>query len=459
MNTQPPSHQDGSLPFTYYLVVLHPSEPKVFVTPHEAGWSLPSFTPEVRDFRSVAHIGKALKEGWDIDGTVLRCLLHHYDADARHQHRVYLVECHDGPASEHWVWMDQLGEVHAPEDVVEAIDAWAAEDRTGRTAELRAQWARLGWFQEATRWIHDRLDGLELQTTGPVEQVRAWALSCILKVPTGAGDIYFKAVPPYFAQEPKVIQALARRRIPEVPHPLAVDIERGWMLTGDIGDRHLFKESDLAVWEGAVRRFAELQVGWADEPDKAIVSAVPHRDLDTLAAQAGPLLNDAKLALVDTPWGLTAGEMEALQTALPELRERCRRLGEYRIPRCLVHGDLGGNVLVNGTGYVYFDWTDACIAHPFMDVSTLLDTIFDETVLSNAPDVERRVRDAYLGPWSAYESPERLREAYDIARPLGALHQALSYRTIVEGTEPNARWEIQSGLPTWLRTTLRLLSR
>ncbi len=43
-----------------------------------------------------------------------------------------------------------------------------------------------------------------------MEQVRSWFLSAILRVPTTASDLYFKA-PPLYAHEPAITQAVAVR--------------------------------------------------------------------------------------------------------------------------------------------------------------------------------------------------------------------------------------------------------
>ena len=42
-------------------------------------------------------------------------------------------------------------------------------------------------------------------------------------------------------------------------------------------------------------------------------------------------------------------------------------------------------------------------------------------------DVRDRLQNAYLEPWTAFTTGERLREAFALSRPLAALHQALTY--------------------------------
>ena len=124
------------------------------------------------------------------------------------------------------------------------------------------------------------------------------------------------------------------------------------------------------------------------------------------------------------------------------------------LPPTLVHGDLGGNVLVRGEQYTLFDWTDVCITHPFFELTTLLDTVFDASVLPHEAQVRTQLRDAYLEPWTAYVPMERLVEAFEVSTPLGALHQAMSYMWILMNVAEDARWELARGLVMWLRHLL-----
>jgi hypothetical protein len=58
---------------------------------------------------------------------------------------------------------------------------------------------------------------------------------------------------------------------------------------------------------------------------------------------------------------------------------------------------------------------------------------------------------------TAYESLERLRQVWALARPLGALHQAISYAHIVAGLEATAKHEVAWGISYWLQKVLQFL--
>jgi aminoglycoside phosphotransferase (APT) family kinase protein len=147
---------------------------------------------------------------------------------------------------------------------------------------------------------------------------------------------------------------------------------------------------------------------------------------------------------------LDAAEIERLRAFGPQLQTACAELAGYAVPPTLVHGDIHlGNVARSAGSYVFFDWTDACVAHPFFDTISIFG--------AEDPNVQVRLRTSYLGVWAAYEPIERLLEAWELAKPLCALHQAVSYQHIVATLEDTSKPELASGLTYWLRTLLQSL--
>jgi hypothetical protein len=164
--------------------------------------------------------------------------------------------------------------------------------------------------------------------------------------------------------------------------------------------------------------------------------------LDVLASQIDPLLGDGQaLAL------LTLDEIAQIRSLGPRLKAMCSELAAYRVPYALNHGDLhGGNITEQ---MLFFDWTDACIAHPFLDLSVIM--------MDLDADGRELVLNAYLTLWTAYEPMDRLREMWKLAEPLGALHQAVSYQHILATLEPTSRQEFAGALPIWLRRIMQTI--
>ena len=83
--------------------------------------------------------------------------------------------------------------------------------------------------------------------------------------------------------------------------------------------------------------------------------------------QIHPLLHDPVATA-----RFTADETIELRRLEPALEQLCRRLDALGPPATLVHGDLHMlNVARLNGELVYFDWTDACISHPFLDLISL----------------------------------------------------------------------------------------
>jgi Phosphotransferase enzyme family len=292
--------------------------------------------------------------------------------------------------------------------------------------------------------------------TGRVEQLRVWELSCILRAPTVHGDVYLKATrdSPLFVNEAVVTRELAALFPDQVPAPLAVDAERRWMALADFGVE-LGWDAPVEVREDALRTFAGLQVRAAPQVDRLLAAGCLDRRLDRLAAQAErwlPAVGDTgRLPGIDDATWLSADEVAGLRAAAPRPVAMCGELAASAVPATLVHGDLHlSNVARGRRGYVFFDWTDACVAHPFLDLPAFFQG--DEEEVDDA--LRDRLRDAYLAEWTRFESPDRLRRTWGLAEPLGALHHAVSYRSLVANPEPPIDAHMTRSTAWWLRKVL-----
>ena len=148
--------------------------------------------------------------------------------------------------------------------------------------------------------------------------------------------------------------------------------------------------------------------------------------------------------------------MAALAAAVPRLRAACAELAGLAVPPSLVHGDLHlANVAKGPRGYLFFDWTDACVAHPFLDLPTMRrGSAFAEDDDEDEAELRERLRAAYLPEWASFEPPARLARAWELAAPLGALHQAVSYRSMAARLRPPVDPHLAQSTAWWLRRVL-----
>jgi hypothetical protein len=265
----------------------------------------------------------------------------------------------------------------APPELCAGLEQWLAEQRGAPIPKLRAPWARPGWHGEAEAWAGT-----------PLEQVRVWPLSAVLR----SGSTYFKAVFPLFHAEPAITEALAREHPGAVPPVLGADHERGWMLMGEVG---------------------------GTEPNE-----LPAREW-------GPVLRT--LAAIHRHWTTRTDELLALGA-------QDRRV-EPTLPATLVHGDLNpGNAFITGGRAVIFDWSDACVADPMIDVHTLLFWIDDD-------DVRAALVDAYA---DARELPNHdVRTAFTASEANAYRHHAESYAAIQDALPRDDRWWFDGEEARW----------
>ena len=134
-------------------------------------------------------------------------------------------------------------------------------------------------------------------------------------------------------------------------------------------------------------RFAGLQRRSVPMVDDLLAAGCLDRRLPVLESQLDPLFADP-LAV----GRLTSEEISELKQLAPKLKQACRRLAALGPPATLVHGDLHpGNAAWIDGALAYFDWTDACIAHPLIDLHSL-QWENDETVrAASARCVPRRL--------------------------------------------------------------------
>jgi aminoglycoside phosphotransferase (APT) family kinase protein len=291
----------------------------------------------------------------------------------------------------------------------------------------RAPWALRGWREQATAWLEAEVSRLGHRLES-VEQVKQWSISTILRIRTDGPVLYLKASAqlPLFVDEAQVTAALAEHFPDAVPEPLALHPE-GWVLLADLGDP-VGWSAPVETRAEMLARFARLQRESAALTRELLAAGCLDRRLPVLESQLDGLVDVARL---------TDEEREQLRGRLPELKAACRRLGEQGLPPTLVHGDLHlGNVARPAGQLVYFDWTDACVAHPFIDLHSLQ---------WESDDANRAaLLDAYLTEWEGVVPEERLREAARLAAVVTPLHHAVSYQHIVAGVERAGQSELDA---------------
>ena len=315
-----------------------------------------------------------------------------------------------------------------------------------------------GWFARASAWIYAELERHGIATNGPIEQPHSYPWSTVLRVPTGEGNFFFKAVSPAHPHEPALIGALARWNPDQVPRLLSVDTERCWILMRDAGQRlreMIRSTGDIRPWLPVLPRYAELQIELSQRVPELLALGVPDRSLPVLSTLYEPLLADVAVLRIDQTPGLTRGQYDRLLDLSPRVAELCERLAGYRIPETLNHGDLtDGNAFVDGGSPVFIDWGDACVSHPFYSLRTVLVSAEISLGLEEDSPELHPLRDAYLEPWTRYEGRKDLLEALNLSSRLASINGALTWHRLVSRLEGVRREEYAEPVPALLEEFL-----
>ncbi|MEV4491338.1 phosphotransferase [Micromonospora coxensis] len=313
-------------------------------------------------------------------------------------------------------------------------------------------WSDPLWRDGALAWIADALGRHGRRVTGPVEpRVRPWSL--VWRVPTGAGDAWFKANNPGTRHEAALLAELARLAPGQVLDPIALDVRRGWSLLPDGGPSlrdALAGQQDLSHWERLLPRYAALQLAVAPHVRALLDAGVPDHRPQRLPTLYTELLDDDAALLRGTPDGPTAESDERLRAYRDEFAALCRRLAEYGVPASIQHDDLhDGNVFVTGDDYRFFDWGDASVAHPFGTLLVTLRSVAYAAGLAPGDPALLRLRDAYLEAWTDRHDRASLREAAGVAMRVTVVSRSLSWRRALDTPDP-ARAEYAAAVPGWL---------
>ena len=271
------------------------------------------------------------------------------------------------------------------------------------------------WLAEVRAWIES-----QVEVSGEIEQphVRPWAT--VLRVPTAAGPVWFKAARDAFAYEPALLEVLVPLAPDLLPEVIASRPEAGWLLLADAGERA--REAPID-WTPLLRHYAVLQI-----------AAVPHVD-ELLAAgvvdNRAPKLDAVFPALAPQ----TADELRARE---PDIERAFARLAASPVPITIDHGDLhDGNVFSRDGRPRLIDWGDATVAHPL-------------TTLALEPD-DPAATAGYIETWSTVASHDELERVLQDVREVRWLLRAINYARVLpydpshaEGIELRVRMYLEA---------------
>jgi hypothetical protein len=408
------------------FIIGHPEQAKFLTIKHSDSWALPKLKmPQGRVDYKARLMTQRVKLKYGLDTRVVRPLV---STPLYHCFELELVSKGSSKNLQAvWVDREQYLQFRNKRMVdFDPFDDWLTEREKAVVPEFRPQWQIPGWTGKANHWIQFQLDKLSIQTTGTVQQFRVgWTASCLLRVLTSEGLVYFKAgylKPPYEA----AVTALLAQKWPEhVNPPLAVNSAQNWMLN------HNFRAEGEGppgadLFAQFVRALGRIQLGSVDCMDELVALDCPLHNLDYLLDQIEnrqaliPLLKIGEQPLSES-------ELQKFMQWLPGLAADCNELKELAIPDMLIHTDFrDDNMVLQDDCHRILDWADVVIGHPFFSLEKVLSHRLRSTGESKGRYSDETISDelkdsictAYLESFVQFAPMEKLQQALLLTQKL-----------------------------------------
>ncbi len=373
--------------------------------------SLPAIPVATPWWTDAAPVVAAVREHHGIDATLLRML--ESDGEWAGGTVTYLAEVAAPVASEPW-------------------------PRPLDDHPLRLPYARPGGPAADLRWAEAALAPKGVSLTGAPRQMRTWHLSSIWCLETTAGRVWLKHVPPFFAHEGAIIQALGDAPVPRL---LAHDGAR--ILIADIPGEEA-REAPIARRKDMISLLVQLQRRFLGRTGELRAIGLPDW-------RAAPLTRDLTTLVRRHRSALPANIAAALERFLDDLPTRFAGLAACGIPDTLVHGDFhAGNLRDDGETLTLIDWGDSGIGHPMLD---------QPAFLAGAAEAEAaELRRHWAELWRTAlpgSDPDR---AATLVAPLATARQALIYQNFTDQVEPDEHRYHAGETLQWLEKTAAIVS-
>ncbi|MBA2383619.1 MAG: aminoglycoside phosphotransferase family protein [Actinobacteria bacterium] len=429
-----------------FAALRHPTEPRIVLLRSDREWRLPHVRASEVRVADASAIVDVFERRLGTRAWLLRQIRFGEEEARSRVEGVFELELVDPgwtlPAHARWVGRPELDRLRLKDEEHRALlDEYLGALQRDEFPAERPPWARPGWREHVETWLETEVARLGHRIIR-LHQIKQWSISSVLRIETDGPCLYLKSPArlPLFVEEATVTATLAELFPGYVPTPLAIEAREGWLLLPELREV-MGWGAPLETRADMLRRFAGLQRRTAARTAELLAAGCLDRRLDVLETQIDPLLDDPEAVARVTP-----DDVADLRSRADDLKEACRQLAAVGLPDTLVHGDLHlGNVAREGGELVYFDWTDACIGHPFIDLLALQ---WERDEADRAALLE-----AYLDEWDGVTAPERLRVAAKLAGVVIPLHHAVSYWQIVASLEPAAKWELDA-THTFLREAL-----
>lgn len=292
----------------------------------------------------------------------------------------------------------------------------------------RLWWAQPAGLDLVEDWVDAVLAPHGASRTGPLRQQKSWNLSCVLTAATTAGLVWFKAVPPFLADEGAIMARVARVDPHLTPTIFGHHPDLRAVLMAHVEGEDQWGLADDTVIGAMVDRWVAAQADLVDDVEHCLsVGAADGRSASIVAGAR------RTLDVPETRATLSAGELDALERMVDDLPRLLADIDACGLPNTLVHGDLHpGNWRRRGDQLTLLDWGDCRVGNPVLDMRAFLERIEDA-------GQRHRTRVRWIQAWQSWVPGCDPQRAADLVAPVAELCAAVTYQGFLDHIEVTER--------------------
>ena len=288
-----------------------------------------------------------------------------------------------------------------------------------REHPLRLNYARPGGPNAHLAWAAVALRDRGLALTGRPRQLRTWNLSSIWALPTSAGLVWLKVVPPFLLRE-----AVVTARLPAGVGPRVIAAEGDRLLLMDVPGQDQYSATGAELL-GMVDVLLSGQIDWLARLDELLALGAADWRREQLPARIADVVRRCHRRL-------PTAERRRVDQLVDGLERRLAEVEECGLPDTLVHGDFHpGNLRGTAPDFLILDWGEVGVGNPMLDQFAFCRRL--------TPGDRAAVEEHWARRWQRLRPGCEPARAASLLRPVRSLMAAATYQGFLDQIEPDER--------------------
>lgn len=259
-------------------------------------------------------------------------------------------------------------------------------------------------------------------------------------VNTDAGKLFFKALAPGQLFEARMTSSAASLVPDQLVMPLAIDPERGWMLSPDYGSTVDSLAATPELWARALSSLGRLQRDLMPYEQTLFDAGLQVMEPQWMPEEFNNALMLHASLPSDHPLSIPARDADHAFGAFADIELACQQLSAGPVPLTLEHGsfDLSRAFVPTDESAAarLLNLSDAHWAHPFASLARPIERMrIDFRAESDDPRIMQAIG-AYLGEFSDYGSPDELYGLVAPALRVAPLHTHETWLRLLADADP-----------------------